>query len=1203
MEDPDLDTLLAKLAASPQRRTPVQFVGTKRFELRRKIGSGAFGDVWEARDRQHGSIVALKALRSSHPDWIYRFKREFRVVCDLAHPNLVRLYELFVEDDRWYLTMELVDGLPFGEYVRRAPDRMRSCFAQLAVGIAELHRARCIHRDLKPSNVLVEPTGRVVLLDFGLAVQQRAGKTSAIAGTPPYMAPELGLGHPPTESSDWYAFGVMLYEALAGQLPFVGNDVEILQRKLNETPRPPSTVRAGVDEQLEALSLLLLARSPADRPAAAGVLAPLLGHDRASEVIAVRQRARTPIVGRQVQLAALEAALVAAERGPVAVTLRGAPGMGKTVLLDAFVDVARTRTAVYQGRCLELESVPFKGLDGAIDVLCNDLARRRQDDVAALRPHDVAALAQMFPMFKRVEAFARTRTADPVTRTPQEARRAASRALRELFAKLTTAGPIVLAIDDLQWSSVDTIRLLAELFEPPAPRLLLVVAFRDEAAGPHDVVSSLLQTIAAIGIRHVEVSVAPLDREGVEQWLAQESGKAGPITADDALHETHGHPYLLARWLAHGARIRERPPDLDDLLAEELGELDTNARHLLELVAIAATPVPAQAVLRAAGLVHDPSLIDHLRRRKLVLGASTERLLEPYHARVCTAALVGMSDDRRRGLHLTLAAALEAGELSEPDVLARHYREGGALEWALDWTLRAAERATSTLAFARAVELHSQALDLAGTQEARLDLLQRLAEAQIQHGRPAEAAASFETAATLAFELGLARDHARLRSRAGEHYLLAGHFARGFQLMRDALASMGVTLPDSEAVAIAESFNWGGALATRGLRPRPTRVPEDSRLRERVDLVLAVARPLTQTDLRGPMMAARALLDALELGEPHRVQRALSYFVINHASRMPGDPLMEEAEALARSLAMTLGDERAAAWADMATGLHAMYRHEFGTALASLAAAEHRFSTIPDHAREAGISRLATVIVCGNFCVDLKYAGRRHGGFTEEALARGDVFSATWSHLVQIHLELANDAPAEARRLLAETTRMWPDVRDSLLAATMLLHGVAIELYDEPARAWDQLCAIRVRYRQLYTSMIPLTTYLYSRLTANSAIAAVVAGRLRPGEAAAELEALLEPMESSTMTAPRDLVRGHLFALRGDRSSSLAARADAARRWGSYKQAAIEHAVLLRHHELARDGSAATGAREMLGRLGVRDPDRFADLFAGPLLA
>ncbi|MCA9677743.1 MAG: serine/threonine protein kinase, partial [Myxococcales bacterium] len=217
MDDPDLDTLLAKLAATPRRRPPIEHLGLTRYEVRRRLGGGGFGDVYEVRDREHGTIVALKALRSPQPDWIYRFKREFRVVCDLTHPNLARVYELFCEHEQWSLTMELIDGVPFDAYVERAPAQLRASFAQLARGVAALHAAGCLHRDLKPSNALVEAGGRVVLLDFGLALEARSSLHTAIAGTPPYMAPELALGGEPSPAADWYGFGVMLYAALAGR--------------------------------------------------------------------------------------------------------------------------------------------------------------------------------------------------------------------------------------------------------------------------------------------------------------------------------------------------------------------------------------------------------------------------------------------------------------------------------------------------------------------------------------------------------------------------------------------------------------------------------------------------------------------------------------------------------------------------------------------------------------------------------------------------------------------------------------------------------------------------------------------------------------------------------------------------------------------------------------------------------------------------
>jgi serine/threonine protein kinase len=172
---------------------------------------------------------------------VYRLKNEFRALADVTHPNLVRLHELFAQDASWFFTMELVDGERFDHWVR--PDdaldeaRLRAALTQLVAGVSAIHSAGKLHRDLKPSNVLVTPEGRVVVLDFGLAVDPELGGVGqtvaedSVSGTPAYMAPEQAAGKPATQASDFYALGVMLFEALTGRLPFEGRSGEMLAAK------------------------------------------------------------------------------------------------------------------------------------------------------------------------------------------------------------------------------------------------------------------------------------------------------------------------------------------------------------------------------------------------------------------------------------------------------------------------------------------------------------------------------------------------------------------------------------------------------------------------------------------------------------------------------------------------------------------------------------------------------------------------------------------------------------------------------------------------------------------------------------------------------------------------------------------------------------------------------------------------------------
>ena len=230
--------------------------GSGRFQIRRRIGSGSFGIVYEAFDPVRNKVVAVKALRQATPDALSRFKREFRSLSDIAERNLVRLYELISEGDQWLVSMELVRGRNFIEYVRGAPFttaddeepklydfengsadlfRLELALPQLASGLNALHGAGKLHRDIKPSNVLVAEDHRVVLLDFGLILEtdglSSLDGTQATSGTPAYMSPEQGAGEPLGPASDFYSVGIMLYEALTGRVPFRGTYLEVLNAK------------------------------------------------------------------------------------------------------------------------------------------------------------------------------------------------------------------------------------------------------------------------------------------------------------------------------------------------------------------------------------------------------------------------------------------------------------------------------------------------------------------------------------------------------------------------------------------------------------------------------------------------------------------------------------------------------------------------------------------------------------------------------------------------------------------------------------------------------------------------------------------------------------------------------------------------------------------------------------------------------------
>ena len=196
--------------------------------------------------------------------------------------NLARLHELVSDGKNWCFTMELVEGIDFLSYVRSGAeehsppvgeegldltltDRLREACRQLAEGVAAMHEAGRAHRDLKPPNVLVTNSGRVVILDFGLAtelVPEGMRDARDVLGTVAYIAPEQAAGLPASPAADWYSVGVMLYEALTGRLPFPGRPSEILKNKQRFEPPPAHELDHHVPQDLDSLCAELLRRDP-----------------------------------------------------------------------------------------------------------------------------------------------------------------------------------------------------------------------------------------------------------------------------------------------------------------------------------------------------------------------------------------------------------------------------------------------------------------------------------------------------------------------------------------------------------------------------------------------------------------------------------------------------------------------------------------------------------------------------------------------------------------------------------------------------------------------------------------------------------------------------------------------------------------------------------------------------------------------------
>lgn len=248
-----------------------------RYEIISELGRGAMGVVYKAVDPLIDRIVAVKTIdlnlsQAELADFEERFYREAKSAGRLNHPNIVTIYDIGKTDHTAYMAMEFLEGQQLAQLLNAnialSINKIARIVAQVADGLSYAHKNGVVHRDIKPANIMLAENGVVKITDFGIARVPTGSRTQVglVLGSPKYMAPEQVVGEEVDGRSDVFALGVVLYEMLAGQAPFDGDNIStIMYRILNETPAPPSSLNARVSKSLDKVVLKALAKQPQDR--------------------------------------------------------------------------------------------------------------------------------------------------------------------------------------------------------------------------------------------------------------------------------------------------------------------------------------------------------------------------------------------------------------------------------------------------------------------------------------------------------------------------------------------------------------------------------------------------------------------------------------------------------------------------------------------------------------------------------------------------------------------------------------------------------------------------------------------------------------------------------------------------------------------------------------------------------------------------
>lgn len=1095
------------------------FEGTERFELIRRLGEGGMGVVYLARDRLRDAVVALKTLRRDSPYGILRLKSEFRSLADVAHQNLIDLHDLHEDHGTWFFTMEYVDGVDFNEWVRPRNSfdtepaldlrRLRHGLRQLVRGVAALHDAGHLHRDIKPTNVLVETaTRRLVLLDFGLVTPlegPRLERDHGFSGTLEYMAPEQADGEAPQAASDWYAVGVVLFEALTGQLPFRGKPFKIMIDKRRQDAPAPTTIAPGIPADLDALCQALLRRDPASRPPVDEIFA-AVGIERRNtgSLILPAALGRGRLIGRESQMAALEDALAEARGArPVLIGVHGGSGMGKSALLRRFLDplVDQPDLMVLSGRCYERESVPYKAFDSVIDALTRRLGVLPNDELATILPGPLRPLTRLFPVLLHVDAIAIRSLPEDEPSDPRELRQRGFALLRRLFLGLARRMLPVIHIDDLQWGDLDSAALLAELLRgDDAPPMLVIGSYRTEEVESSAFLRAILKLATARreALHWREIVVGPLDEPDAARLARARLGDRDDTGRLSGLiaRESRGNPFFveaLARHLqqsdAPGASERPTTDPLagltvDAVVRARVDSLDHTARRLMHALAVFGRPLDQRVALDAAAVAgeHSARTIGLLRAEHLLRVRATGEndALEVYHDRIREAVTAGLPDLTLRSVHMELGLALERREAGDPETLAEHFLGAGDLDRARRYTTDSAERAAEKLAFDRAAQLYRRALDLHRRASASAptpadaaqehDLLVRLGRALIDAGRGAEAAeVLLEAAASAAPE-----DRLQLSREAGAQLLISGKLKAGLDVMRGVLDQIGMSLPKSTRRALASLLTRRARLriGSLGFKERAEAdVPPE--LLTRIDACWSVALGLGLIDhVRAADFQTRSLLLALRAGEPYRIARAMAMEVAYASATGPGG------EARAARLV-----ETARAMADRIEVPHAQGMSHYGAGVAHFLAGRWRPACDAleqaaviwrDRCRGANWETTTTAVFHLSalaFRGEVGKIAERVPALLAQARERGNVYFATNLRTGYPSLAwLVTDEPETGARHHEEAMAEWGDDGFHVQHYFDLIAAVHLALYRErPADAWKR---VRTTWKPLRASMV-----------------------------------------------------------------------------------------------------------------------------------
>ena len=768
-----------------------------RYVIRRPIGQGGQKKVYLARDDRLDRDVVIALLKTDDlsAESVPRLTREAQAMARLgSHPNIVTVYDIGDEQGRPFIVSQYVEGGSLANLIKGADkhrlplEQVVRIASQICQALVHCHSQGIIHRDLKPGNVWLSQDGTAKLGDFGLAVSadfSRITLEGALVGTVVYMPPELMLGRPAEPRSDLYSLGVLLYEAVTGRPPFVGDQfVAIITQHINSPPVAPSWHNPEVPQALETLILRLLAKSPEERPANAAEVAKALSAIGSSapadrplhqDAKSLSRLAAGVFIGRERETRELRVALNEALSGKGHLfMLVGEPGSGKTRMTEQLATYARLCNAqALTGSCYEGEGAP--AFWPWLQIIRSYSQELETEKLLSIMGPGAADIAQ-------VVSEIRERLPDlppPPTLEPNQARFRLFDSVTAFLRNASKLQPLVVILDDLHWADKPSLLLLQFLARELKDACILVIGtYRDIELGRQHPLSQTLGELTRQGLS-VRIVLRGLTELDVARFIEMTAGiKPTDDLVRTVYQQTEGNPFFLSEIVrllvvegqlerphttsASSIRI---PEGVREVIGRRLDQLSDECNRILTTASVIGREFSLDALEPLSDISGDQllELLDEAMAARVISELpQSVRQYSFVHALIRETLYDEISTARRVRFHRRIGETLEKLYGNSLDAhlpeLAHHFFQAspaGNSDKAIDYATRAAKRAVSQLAYEEAAGHYERArtvieLQSEVDQEQLAELSLALGEAHTKAGNSAKAREAFVQAADIA---------------------------------------------------------------------------------------------------------------------------------------------------------------------------------------------------------------------------------------------------------------------------------------------------------------------------------------------------------------------------------------------------------------------------------------------------------------------